>query len=405
MRNVGIIAEYNPLHTGHRYQIDETRRKFSENIGIIIAMSGNWTQQADCAIADKWLRARLAVDGGADLVVELPTPWAMSSAEHFSRGGVQLLHATGVVSHLSFGSESGDLAGLQAVANCLDSQALHQRVRARLASGLSYPALRQQAVESLLGERGGLLAQPNNTLGIEYLRALAPLDGAITPITIPRRGAAHNSMPTDTLPQFSSATAVRHRLLCHGDWDYAARYLGEGAAAQLAGQPEGLPQLDYIQRAILARIRTMTAADWQRYPDSGGAEGLPNRLEQAGRSATSLEGFYDQVKTRRYTHARLRRLVMSAFLGIEVGVRTQCPPYLRVLAFNERGRELLREIKERGILPIVTKPSHGLALSGAAGALFALEGRCTDLYALCYPTVRPSGLEYTMSPYYRRELP
>ena len=395
MKYVGIVAEYNPFHTGHKHQIDETKRQLGQDSAVIVAMSGHWTQQADCAIANKWTRAHLAVLGGADLVVELPTVWAMSSAESFCRGAVTLLARTGLLTHLSFGSEGGEIASLRAVADCLDSDALQQEIQAGLSAGLSFPATRQLGVEKLLGERGALLARPNNTLGIEYLRALNALHSDVTPITITRRGADHNSIASDgEAPEFTSATDMRGKV-AQGDWDYVASYLGAEGVALLRDGGKGISSIALCERAILAKIRAMTADDWAKLPDSGSAEGLPNRLEQAGRSATSVRGFYDCVKTKRYTHSRLRRLVMSAFLGISLVDRPAEPPYLRVLAFNHRGREILREMKKTAQIPVITKPSHVMELGDEARALFALESRCTDLYGLCLPEVAPAGLEWT----------
>ena len=181
MRTIGIIAEYNPFHSGHRHHIQAVRQAFGADCAVVCAMSGNWVQRGEAALADKWTRTALALRQGVDLVVELPTPWAVSSAEPFARGGVGLLTATGVVDTLSFGSEAGALPPLQAAADCLASPAWQEVLRQGLAEGLSFPVARQQAATALLGDAARCLQGPNNNLGVEYL--LAPV--SYTHLTLP----------------------------------------------------------------------------------------------------------------------------------------------------------------------------------------------------------------------------
>lgn len=396
MKVAGIVAEYNPFHTGHGFQMEQTRACLGEECAVVAVMSGNWVQQADCAIADKWKRTRLALMGGADLVLELPTVWACSTAESFARGAVGILNACGVVDTLSFGSECGNVQGLKAVAACLDSQDYHARVSALAGEGTTFAACRQAAVSELLGEElGSLLSKPNNNLGVEYIRALTALGSKIEPMTVLRQGAEHNSVGQTA--RFVSATQIRANLR-EGNWDAAQRYLPAGGRAVLEGNAIDLPGLERVERAILARLRTMTAQDWARLPDSGGAEGLPQRLERVGKNCTSVQEFFEQAKTKRYTHARLSRLVLWAYLGLTAAHVPAVPPYIRVLGFNERGREVLRQMKERAALPILTKPAHARELDGVGRALFALEARCTDLYDLCFERVPAPGREWTTDP-------
>ena len=402
MKVAGIVAEYNPFHTGHGYQIEQTRAALGGDTAIVAVMSGNWVQQADCAIADKWLRARLALMGGADLVLELPTVWAASTAESFARGAIQILEATGVVEFLSFGSECGDADNLQRVAACLDSPSYHAGLGRFLDTGMTFAAARQNVVEELLGkELSDLLTTPNNNLGVEYIRALNALNSSIQPMTVLRKGAPHNSMGIlSTSPDaflFVSATAIRDKLL-YGKWDWCEPYLVPGGRAVLEENLVGLPVLERIERTMLARVRTMIAEDWANLPDSGQAEGLPRRLEQAGRKCTSMDEFFALVKTKRYTRARLERLVLWAYLGLTESDRPDHPPYLRVLGFNSRGQELLREMKRTASLPILTKPAHARDLDEAGRRLFELEARCTDLYDLCFDSIPTPGREWTTGP-------
>lgn len=388
MITAGIVAEYDPFHLGHAWHIAETRRALGPESAVVCVMSGNWVQRADCAVADKWARAALALEGGADLVLELPTPWAMSSAESFARGAVSLLAATGVVDALSFGSEDGTLEGLEQAAAALDAPEYPAALKRELDRGLSFPAARQAAAGA------ACLATPNNNLGVEYLRALRALNSTIKPMTVTRRGAGHDA--EGSVEGFASATQIR-KLLRSGDRAGAAELVRPGALDAL-GEVSGL---EHVERAVLARLRTMEQADWAVLPDGGAAEGLPARLEKAARQAGSLAEFYELAKTKRYPHARLRRLALGAFLGLRAEERLEMPPYVRVLGLDETGRSLLRRMKETCALPVIVKPAQARDLEGRALGLFQAEARRTDLYGLCFPTPRPCGAEWTHSPVYR----
>jgi len=399
VKTAGIIVEYNPVHSGHAYQIAETRRVLGPDSAVVCCMSGCWVQSAAPALADKWLRARLAVLSGADLVVELPTMWAVSSAETFALGGVSLLAATGVVTHLSFGSECGDIGVLQAVAECLDSETYAAGLRRFLDEGMPFAACRQAVVTGLLGrEAGALLESPNNNLGIEYLRALHRLNAELYPMTVRREGAAYHDCAALEGSRFVSATQVR-RWVSHGAWAAAESYLVPGELELLQKADLALPPFsDAVERAFLTRLRTMTPADWAELPDSAPGEGLPDRLARAGRDTRSLDEFYKLAKTKRYPHARLRRLALWAFLGLRAQDRPVTPPYLRVLAVGERGREVLHIMKETSSVPILTKPAHVRDLSDACRRSFEVEARCTDLYGLCLPRILPGGREWREGP-------
>lgn len=399
MRVAGIIAEYNPFHSGHAHQLRQTRRLLGETCGVVCCMSGCWVQSGAPAAADKWTRARLAVQGGADLVLELPALWAVSSAESFAWGGVSLLASTGVVTELSFGCECGDGAALEQVAAALDSEVYRAGLRRFLDEGMSFAACRQAAAEGVLGrERAALLKQPNNNLAVEYLRALRRLNAPVRPVAILREGAGyHERTALPERPAFASATQVR-AWMAEGAWPAAERYLLPGAAAALQAAALCFPPCGGAERAVLARLRTMTAEEWARLPDGGGDEGLPDRLVRAGRDACSLEEFYTLAKTKRYPHARLRRLAAWAFLGLRAEDRPARPPYLRVLAMNERGRALLRAMKTRASAPILTKPAHVKTMDEACRRVFDAEVRCTDLYGLCLPQVPAGGRDWREGP-------
>lgn len=383
----GVVSEYNPFHRGHAYQLSEVRRALGPDCAVVCAMSGHWVQRGECALTDKWTRAGLALRGGADLVLEIPTLWAAASAETFARGGVGVLAATGVVDTLSFGSEGADPAALRAAADCLEGAAYRAALRRGLDRGLPFASARQEAVRSLLGPGADCLERPNDNLAVEYLRA-CPKDWSVLPVR--RVGADHDGRPEG---DHAPASALR-QWLRSGQEERAAAYLTrpwEGEPASMA----------YLERTMLARLRGMDGAALERVPDSG--EGLAHRILAAAAQAKGLEELYDGAKTKRYAHARIRRVCLWALLGLEAADRPEEVPYLRVLGFTPRGRTLLRRMKETARLPVITKPAHARTLPGPARRVFELEARCTDLYQLCFSTPGHSGMEWTRDPVVVRE--
>lgn len=393
MRTIGIVAEYNPFHSGHKHHLQAVRQAFGTDCPVVCAMSGNWVQRGDAALADKWTRAQLALEQGVDLVLELPTPWAASSAETFALGGVGLLAATGVVDILSFGSEAGELPPLQQAADCLQSTRWQSLLRQGLDRGLSFPAARQQAANALLGDTADCLRFPNNNLGVEYLRAIQTLKAPLTPHTIPRLGVGHDQAP-EGVACHVSASYLREKLLGE-DTEDLSPYLSPGEVSRLREDPASL---SFCTQGVLARLRTMEEADFARLPDCG--EGLSYRLFHAAGEAASLPALYEAVKSKRYPLSRIRRLVLWAFLGLQEGDRPPSLPYLRVLGFGPRGQLLLRQMKAQATLPVVVKPAHIRKLPPEAQQVFRLEARCTALYDLCRRNFgrTPGKKEYTQNP-------
>ncbi len=389
MKIIGIIAEYNPFHSGHQYHIQESRKQFSEETAVVVVMSGHWVQQANCAIADKWKRTKMALSGGADLVIELPTLWAMSSAEKFARGAVSLLQGLGCVSHLSFGSELGDLTALYEVEKVLSQESFSPFLKEELKTGCSFPVARQRAVERILGESCEFLSRPNNILGLSYLEALTHLESDIQPMTVTRKGSGFHEISSE--PLHRSATDIRAKLY-EGRWGEAVDYLNDKGKGLLKDCP--LPSLSDCERGMMAKIISMTAKDWGKLPDSGAGEGLPQRMEKYGKEARSVEEFLSLVKTKRYTHGRLRRLVLWAYLGLQE--ECSAPPYLRVLGMNSRGREVLQG--RRNTLPLCTKTAHIHDFSPECQRVFAHEVRATELYGLCFPEMPERGREWLEGP-------
>lgn len=385
---VGIVCEYNPLHMGHERMLRQLRENGAE--AIVCAMSGNFVQRGEPAVAGKLARAEMAVRCGADLVLEIPTPWSAATAETFARGGVAILHATGVVTELAFGAECPDAAALTAVADALDTDAYRDALRRCESENLTFAARRQAAVAEVLDpERAALLEKPNNILAVEYLRAIRGTD--IRPIAIPRLGAGHDD---DRIRGGTVSAAKLREWLYAGQTEQALAYMPDEAAAVLRRELEqgrAPAGLHLARRAMLDRLRRMEEEDWAAY-DSGG-EGLYHRLFRAAQEAADLRTLLERAKTKRYPMARLRRMALAAWLEL-----TETPervPYLRLLAANDTGRRLLRRMKDA---PVLTKPADVSRLGREAEELFRQECRRTDLYALTCPEVLPCGTDWRMTP-------
>ena len=390
MQIAGIIIEYNPMHRGHRYLLEETRAQLGADAAVIGVMSGNFVQRGDFALVRKHARARAAAESGMDLVLELPLPWAAASAERFADGGVQVLLGTGLVTDLTFGSECGDAAALWRAAAALLSPEMDSLVRRELIKGDSFAAARQRAVSALLpAEDAALLGEPNNTLGIEYCKALLRRGSSVRPMTVKRKGMHHSGQG----PQegYASATRIREALR-RGDWDWALAEMAPAMKAvyeaeEAAGRAPVF--LENCQRAVLAKFRTMTEAEFA--PLDEGREGLYHRLYEASRAAVSVAEVLENAKTKRYAYARLSRMTLWAYLGLTPAGFPAEVPYLRVLAANGTGRALLARMRETAAVPILTKPADVRQLGSEAQALFALEAHATDLYALAYPHLSAAG--------------
>ena len=381
MQVTAIIAEWNPLHRGHLLPVQAARQQGATH--IVAILSGNFVQRGEPALCPWQYRAAAALSSGVDLVLQLPLPYAVSTAQHFAGGAMASLAALGAVDSLIFGSECGELAALQSVTAALDSPELPAALAPHLQKGLPFAAARQAAVHSLLGEDAGLLSSPNNILGIEYLRALRQLGSNIQPLTISRQGASHDAAEPDT--DFPSASQLRQRFLTGQD---ISSSLPPAMAEQLelARQRGALPQLELWERAFLARLRAMTETDYAALPDV--TEGLEHRLYRASRTAKTTEELLAEAKTKRYTHARLRRVLLPA------GLSAVEPPYLRVLGFTAKGAEILNRAKGRHTLPLSASLAE-LERTGEAAARFAaLEARAADLYHAFTPGLAPCGSEY-----------
>lgn len=378
MKTVGIICEYNPLHLGHQHQLERIRQAFGPDSVIVCCMSGNYVQRGHPAIFDKSIRAKAAILAGADLVLELPITAALSSAEGFARGGVEILAKC--CNTLCFGTESMDTDSLMQTAEALLSPGFSQLLKAQLGTGCSFPAARQMTLEQL-----GIsadLASPNNILAVEYCKAI--LDGgyAMDIFPIHRPGSYHSSTIDLKTP---SATSLRCAIQEGKHWQSAVPL-----EAVSLFENAGIHNLEAGERAILARLRTMTDAEFEAMPY--GSEGLWRKLMKASRTKASLPEIIEEVKSKRYTRSRIDRMILCAFLGISREMLEAPVPYARVLAFNRRGRALLREDFFRNAGERIDSP------------YWELEQRCGSLYGLfSLGTLEPPDIEAKRRIYFHRE--
>ncbi len=409
MRATGIVAEYNPFHNGHRHHVAEIRR-LAGDTALVAAMSGNFVQRGEPALFDKWARAEMAVRGGVDLVLELPAAFAVRSAQYFAAGAVRLLASLGVVDRLSFGAENPDLDGLRRLAAASASAEAAATLRRRLDKGETYAAALGRSLAAASGLPAAMAAAPNNILAVEYLRALGRYAPEMVPLPVARHGAGYHD--TAVTGEIASATAIRGALQSGRTAEaYGAMpATGGELAARLAAAGRGPVVWADFAQALLAGLRGATLAELAARPDV--SEGLEYKLKAAG-AAGSLDELLSIVKSKRYPRTRLQRILVHALLRTRreaVAAWDESGPlYARVLAFNDRGRGLLRAMARKAAVPVVTKTAHFLSSREMAGAelpppaaMLALDAAATDVYCLglANPEWRRGGLDFRMSPLY-----
>lgn len=358
MKISAVIAEFNPIHAGHKILIDTIKR---ENDAVIAIMSGNFVQRGECAIFEKSERAKAAIECGVDLVLELPAVYALSSAEGFAKGAVNILSACGCVDGLYFGSECGDIEKISRCADVLnnESEEFSQILADKLSDGLSFPAARQEALKSVLPE-SEILDMPNNILAVEYVRELKKIKSTITPHTIKRVGAGYNE--TEANGQIPSASAIR-KLLKNG----------EGAKELMLGEFSSPVFMEDFDIIVASRLKAISKEELCTLPDCN--EEIASRLKSACTFNTFGE-IVENASCKRYTQSRIRRILCNMIVGNNFKNYTS-PTYIRPLAFSEKGSEILRKMKSTASLPVATR---GAVLKD--DLIFNLECRASDIYNL-----------------------
>lgn len=389
MSVIGIVCEFNPFHNGHKYLIDSVKK---DGDIVVCTMSGNFVQRGEPALLDKHYRVKQALNCGADLVLELPVAYACSRAQTFSRGAVKLLDSLKIVDTLAFGSECGDTEKLIMTAKATEDENARERINSLIKTGVSFACARENAVRDIYGdELADILSSPNNILAVEYISALKLLKSKMNPLTVKRTGASHDSENSEN--EFASASLIRE-MLKNGEsvqkYMPASAYNAFYEAINEKCAPSDYKKLDV---AVLSFLRKTQAKELENAPDV--SEGIENRIINSARTANTLEKVFENACTKRYPTARIRRIVLSAFLGIKKEDTALGMPYIRVLGFNEKGREALRSCKDKATLPIVMKASDISSLGFVAERSFSLECTATDIYNLTLPDIRPCGTEMT----------
>lgn len=376
---LGIVAEYNPFHNGHQYQIQQAKRRSGADC-VVAIMSGNFVQRGDAAICNKWARAEMALKNGVDLVLELPVYYAVQSAEFFAKGAIESLNALGV-DIVSFGAECDDVSRLEETAKFIQDNTLSFQLdlKKELDKGVSFPSAREKA----LGEYGEILKSPNNILAIEYIKA-----GAKNPLPIKRIGAGHHEQ--GAINQFASASFIR-QLMIKGEEEKIKALMPPSAfAIYQREQEEGRAPitLKELEKTIIANLRKEKAEYLNQICDV--TEGLENRIITLAQEHSNLGVLIDAVKTKRYTHSRIRRIMINYLLGITKEIQGASPSYLRLLGGNEKGLSILNQAK----LPVITK------VAGANYELLKYDLLSTDLYSLLYENEihAKGGQDYLNSP-------
>lgn len=397
MKITAIVSEYNPFHNGHKYLIDRARENGATHIAAI--MGGNFLQRGECAVVDKFHRSKAAVLGGVDIVLELPVIYACSSAEKFAGGAVETLEKCGCIDELCFGAECDDTQKLSDAAELTCSDELISLCRDYVKQGYSHPRAMQAAAENFEKSEkfkgaAELLTAPNNTLAIEYIRALKNFNSSIKPFAVARKSVDHNS--SLTLGSFASASAVREMIISKKQeyrefvpsttYDIINQCVKSGECPAQAGNGD---------RALFAVLRQMTADDLSKISDV--TEGLENRIIKHLKESRSVDELISRVKSKRYTYSRLSRVITCAYLGITKELASAKPQYIRVLSCNERGTELLSLMKKSASLPLVISPAKDKEkLSPLGRQMLEKDILATDLYGLMTPEVIPCSKDYSV---------
>lgn len=375
---VGIIAEFNPFHNGHKYLLETVKQKTNKR--IVAIMSGAFVQRGGIAVTDKLTRARMALLNGADLVIELPVAFSHNTAQKFAMGAVATLGACGVIDTLAFGSESGNTNGIKKAADILANEPseVSEKVKKLMADGLPYPSARQIAYDGYFDTE--LLSTPNDILAIEYMRACRVLGFDFKPLAIKRKGTNHDSENvTDTI---ASATEIRRRIS-----------LGDSFSDFMPSSDFEVYSPTQLDTAVISNLRLISAETLSSISEV--TEGLENKFIAVSRDVDNVNDLCMAVKSKRYTLSRIRRIAYSSLIGLTKDIADLPPSYIRVLGANEAGRTLLREMKEKATLPVITKPADY-----AGDAIFNLNSRAEDIFSLCAnnENLRRAGNDLRMTP-------
>ena len=400
---LGIVGEYNPFHNGHLYHLQQSKKLTSSNYTVAV-MSGNFTQRGSTALIDKWSRSEIAIRCGIDLVLELPTLYATSSAENFAEGSIKLLNSLKVVDYISFGAETSNIDILENLADVLYREPREYKniLSHELGKGLSFPKARENALMLYLNDIRkyvNVLSSPNNILGVEYLKALKKYKSNIKPVSIARFETGYND--TNYTANIASATAIRN-IVKNGGFDILRRLLPDPSYSilmQNIKQGHVIPDLSVFERQIIYNLRKMDVSEIAELPDV--SEGLEFSLKKAANTCNNIVEFLNTVKSKRYTSTRIQRILVYCLLGItkkDMLLSRKTNPYVRVLALNQRGKFLISEIaKANPKLEIITSVKRFVDNNSNKNLKLMLDKDifATNVYTIGYDYDSLNNLDFT----------
>lgn len=403
MKIIGIITEYNPFHLGHEYHLNASLRK-SKGDALVCIMSGNYVQRGIPAMVDKWTRTEMALAAGVDLVIELPTIFSISSAEFFSFGAISTLNAMNVVEEVCFGSEHGDCELLYKVAEIIEKEPPYYKslLKEYLEKGLPFTTARSNSIIKYLTTNmtvekvdvlENLLNSSNNILGIEYCKSLIKCKSNIKPSTIKREGSDYNSL--DFNYEFASASAIRKSLLEMGNLEAVKRYLPAYSYNILEKYiADGFyftnddRLFSYVKYKLINNPEIL-----EHIPEA--KEGLSNKILKELPKVNTLNELILSVKSKRYTYTRISRILCSVFLNVDeniIKLRNKTPQYIRILGFNEKGKKILKKVKDRSSVNIITKLPKKIE-----DKMLKFDVNSTNLYSLLNNKIKINH-DYLQSP-------
>lgn len=390
MKTGAIICEYNPLHHGHVYQIQETKKQGITH--LIALLSDDFVQRGDTALLNKFDRAALALQAGADLVIELPVPYSCASAEFYAKGAVQILHDLNITDILSFGC-SGSPEELQKLAEIFLKNQVSDQIQKFLKSGFSYPSAIYQSVSEIAPESAGLLLDPNNLLALEYLKAMHRQHVKFQPLMIPRKSVMHDS--TETSGNFASASLIRNRFFHHQNYQ---DYIPDFTEKMLSDRQKQGRIADFyrLEKIILYQMRMLSEQALLSLPDM--TPELAGRFRKAV-SQNTLDDFLNTVKSKCFTMARIRRMIFYALAGVRKEDFNSSVPYARILGFNQNGTQLLKKIKNQSRIPVSTSLADLRKLSPHAERFVQLESNTANLYGLALNQISSAESDFRMKIY------
>ena len=404
-----IIAEYNPFHYGHLYHLNEAKKIVKPDFTMCI-LAGHFLQRGEPSIVDKWSKTKMALEAGIDLVLELPVAFSCRSALHYAHGAITSLEKTGVATHLAFGSETNNLLQLQEIAQIINNEdeLFKSLLNVFLDQGLSYPKAIMLTLEKTLTLKPGALKEldkPNSILALSYLQVLDNLKSNITPIQILRKGDYHSSnynaefnSTCDT--DFKSASEIRQLIKNNESiWKNHVPAFSRKILESDFQKGRGPVFLNNFEQNIISTIRRSNPLELKNIIEIN--EGLENRIYQSAQKYFNIESLLMHLKTKRYTYTKLQRSLIHIYLRYEKQLSFTDPKYLRILGLNNKGQNLLKEMKTRSALPLINKFAPGFKkLDDTGRKMLDLEARATDLYSLAFPNpnIRHGKQDYYTSP-------